>query len=135
MSTAISRILYIDDDPDDLFIFSETLESQFPQYKILQAQNGEEGLKKMRELEETPSLVILDMNMPKIDGRQVLQSIRQNPLWAKIPVVVFTTSASGADVDFGRNFGASFVTKPMNYDTLKETVKTLISFCVPASSE
>jgi len=129
MTEGKDRILYIDDDPDDLFIFSETLETQFPRYKIFQAQNGEDGLKAMNDLDGSVCLVILDMNMPKIDGRQILQSIRQNPQWAHVPVVVFTTSASKADIAFGQELGADFVTKPMNYDTLKETVKILVGYC------
>ncbi len=123
------KILYIDDDPDDLFIFSETLETQFPEYAILQAQTGEEGLKKMDEENGNLCLVILDMNMPKVDGRQILRSIRENPRWASIPVVVFTTSASNADIAFVSDMGADFVTKPMTYDSLKDTVKTLVSYC------
>jgi CheY-like chemotaxis protein len=73
-----------------------------------------------------PGLILLDLNMPKKDGREALKEIRANPDLRKIPVVVLTTSK--ADTDIGRIYelGAnSFISKPVSFDSLVEVMKIL----------
>jgi CheY-like chemotaxis protein len=124
--------LYIDDDADDLLIFSESLESLYPGVTVLKAQSGEEGVELLSKLEEDskplPQLIILDMNIPKMDGRQTLQTIRNNKSWEKIPVVIFTTTTNNADIEFCKKFGADCVTKPMDYNSLTHTMQRLVSY-------
>lgn len=127
-----NTLLYIDDDTDDLLIFSESLESLYPGVTVLKAQNGEEGVELLSKMEEDlkplPRLIILDMNIPKMDGRQTLQMIRNNKNWEDIPVVIFTTTTNNADMEFCKKYGADCITKPMDYKSLTQTMQRLVSY-------
>ena len=126
-------ILYIDDDQDDLMIFGDSIGSLYPGITIFKAQSGEEGLALLNRLEQSsmpfPSLIVLDMNMPKMDGRQTLQKIKGTIKWEDIPVVIFTTSSNREDIEFCKRYGTECITKPMSYKNLDHTIKQLISHC------
>jgi CheY-like chemotaxis protein len=133
-----TAILYIDDDQDDLMIFGDSIGNLYPGITLLKAQSGEEGLAMLQHLEQSampfPSLIVLDMNMPKMDGRQTLQRIKGTTKWEDIPVVIFTTSYNREDIEFCRRFGTECITKPMSYKNLDNTIKQLISHCnIPLS--
>lgn len=135
MADKTSGILYIDDDEDDLLIFGESIEAHYPGIVMLKATGGEEGIALLSLLKEErkpyPSLIILDMNMPKMDGRQTLKAIRSKEEWADIPVVIFTTSTSAPDIEFSRSYGIACITKPMNYESLGKVVRQLLCYCNP----
>jgi CheY-like chemotaxis protein len=131
-------ILYIDDDQDDLMIFGDSIGSLYPGVNVLKAQSGEEGLSILQSLERSakpyPALIMLDMNMPRMDGRQTLQHIKNNNNWSDIPVVIFTTSSNNEDIEFCKRYNTQCITKPMSYKNLDHTVKQLISHCkIPLS--
>ena len=127
-----NTFLYIDDDADDLLIFGEALESLYPGVTVLKAQSGEEGVELLSKMEADskpfPRLIILDMNIPKMDGRQTLQTIRNNKNWQNIPVVIFTTTTNSADMEFCKKYGADCITKPMDYKSLTQTMQRLVSY-------
>ena len=122
-------ILYIDDDQDDLMIFGDAIGNLYPGTTVLTAQSGEEGIALLRHMEQNaqpfPALVVLDMNMPKMDGRQTMQAIKSN--WEDLPVVIFTTSSNQEDIEFCKSFGTECITKPMNYKHLNHTMHLLVS--------
>jgi len=122
-------ILYIDDDQDDLMIFGDAIGNLYPGITVITAESGEEGIAILRNMEQDaqpfPSLVVLDMNMPRMDGRQVLQEIKRR--WEEIPVVIFTTSSNQLDIEFCKRFGTECITKPMNYKNLNHTMQLLVS--------
>jgi len=128
-----TTILYIDDDPDDLMIFGESISSLYPGICILKAQSGEEGINILNMLEKEnrpyPSLVMLDLNMPKMNGRQTLEYIRSKQKWEDIPVVIFTTCSSVSDIEFCKNYNTDCVTKPMSYKYLNQTIQQLFTYC------
>ncbi|MGN6416855.1 MAG: response regulator [Pseudobacter sp.] len=132
MSADNLTILYIDDDPDDLLIFGESINSLHPNAEVLKAQGGEEGLSMLSEIEENnerfPNLIILDMNMPRMNGKQTLEAIRGRNKCADVPVVIFTTYSNHADTEFFRNFGCACITKPMSYENLTQTMKQVLSY-------
>lgn len=123
--------MYIDDDPDDLLIFGETIVKMYPEITVLKAQSADEGLNILNRLEQEskpfPSLIMLDMNMPKKDGRQTLKDIRGRQQWEDIPVVIFTTSSNIADIEFCRSYGTNCITKPMSYKNLNQTIRQIVS--------
>lgn len=139
MTDETPGILYIDDDEDDLLIFGESIESIYPGIAVLKAPGGEEGIAILNLLEQEqrpfPNLIILDLNMPRMDGRQTLLAIRSREQWAHIPVVIFTTSASTPDIEFSRNYGTACITKPMSYESLGKVVRQLLSYCSPPLSK
>ena len=127
-------ILMADDDADDRLLAKDALaECQIPS-DLQFVENGEELIDylkrrgKFSQLSETtrPGLILLDLNMPKKDGREALKEIKSDPEFQKIPVVVLTTSK--ADTDIGRIYelGAnSFISKPVSFDSLVEVMKAL----------
>src|SRR5687767_11074298 len=109
-------ILCVDDDPEDLELLQHALQTVGSNYRIEQANNGEEALARlhqMKEAAELPCLVVLDINMPRMDGKQTLVSIQADSVLAAVPVVIFTTSSSMLDKMFFAKKNVEFITKPV----------------------
>jgi len=127
-------ILMADDDPDDCLLAREALlESKFSN-ELYFVSDGEELMDylyhrgKHRQVSRSPrpSLILLDLNMPKKDGREALREIRADPNLRVIPVVVLTTSKAEEDIYHSYNLGAnSFIVKPVTYSSLIEVMQTL----------
>src|SRR5664279_1818360 len=107
-------VLCVDDDPDDRELIRDAIFQVDPSYSVAQATNGKEALQYLvRALDsELPCLVIMDLNMPVMDGKQTVVEIRKNRKLSQVPVVVFTTSSHSADLNFCRQHGVELVTKP-----------------------
>lgn len=134
MSTSKSIvILMADDDADDRLLAKDALAECRLANDLHFVENGEElidYLKHRGKFTQTdsprPGLILLDLNMPKKDGREALKEIKADPELRKIPVVVLTTSK--ADTDIGRIYelGAnSFISKPVSFDSLVEVMKII----------
>ena len=98
-------ILIAEDDADDRFLFKTAFEEKGYKDQIEFVENGIELWRFLQEIEKRtpdkrsfPSFILLDLNMPKKDGREVLREIKQHPIFKKIPVVVFTTTNSENEV-------------------------------------
>jgi CheY-like chemotaxis protein len=106
-------IFYAEDDPDDFEMVRDSF-AKYPDINLIQCRNGQElvNLLQQQGPSALPCLIILDMNMPVMDGRQALVQIRKEELYRKIPVVVFTTSSSQLDQFFAKSYQAQFITKP-----------------------
>lgn len=131
-TVAKHTILYADDDLDDLFIVSQAFKAQESDVTIIHAKNGLEALTYLDELHARntrPCLVILDINMPGMNGREALVKIRQSNIFKKLPVVLFTTSSSLLDREFARKWNADFITKPLIYSELEGLARIFISLC------
>ncbi len=92
----MKHILVIDDEPLLVMIFEEFL--SYEGYHVLTAYGGEEGLARLNN-DPPPDLILLDLKMPGTSGKMVMQKLRQNPLFQKIPVIIVTGSEKN-DVDF-----------------------------------
>lgn len=119
------HILLADDDEDDRFLIREAFQRQFASCQVTTADNGEELLDMLHDMEGSsssntlPDLILLDLNMPRLDGRNALKIIKQNPVWRLIPVVIMTTSDAATDVELSYQNGAnSFITKPATFQEL-----------------
>ena len=118
-------ILVVDDNEDDVLLLQESLRD-LPMVNLVQAvRDGDEALSFLRREGQyagacRPGLVLLDINMPRKNGFEVLAEMKSDPLLRLIPVVMLTTSNRDADVMAAYGGGAcSFVTKPVNFDRLK----------------
>jgi CheY-like chemotaxis protein len=128
------RLLLAEDDPDDQLLIREALTESRIANELDVVSDGEELLDYLkrrgayRDLDgqPLPGLIFLDLNMPRLDGREALREIKGDPELKRIPVTVLTTSDAEEDVlrtyDLGVN---SFVTKPMRFEDLVEVVRTL----------
>lgn len=124
-------ILWADDDADDLELFLGVLRELTSDYNIRECRNGKEVLDYLDGLSTDgyPCLIILDMNMPVLSGRDTLASLKNNTLHKDIPVVVFTTSSSDLDKRFCEHHHTEMITKPPTYDKLKDIVGRMLQFC------
>ena len=125
-------ILYAEDDADDLYMVNQAFQQFDSSIRLIHALNGFEALKYLGDLKEadmTPCLVILDVNMPGMDGKETLIRIKQSDDYKNIPVILFTTSSSDGDQAFARKWGAYFITKPVMYHELEQLAKTFVGHC------
>jgi len=123
-------ILCVDDDPDDREMIRDVLKACDPRFHVAEAGDGREALDYLRteeSLTNPPCLIILDMNMPRLSGRETLAILKSEAETEAIPVVVFTTSNAAADSSFCSRFGVEMVTKPPTYDALKAIVLRFLS--------
>ncbi|MEM9924966.1 MAG: response regulator [Cyanobacteria bacterium P01_D01_bin.50] len=127
-------ILMADDDEDDRMLTSEALIESIFQYELNFVQDGEELMDYLYQREKyanpknapPPDLILLDLNMPKKDGREALREIKASPTFRHIPVVVLTTSKAEEDIQLSYHLGAnSFIIKPVTFASLVEVMKTI----------
>jgi len=125
-------ILMADDDADDRLMTKEALEESRLACHLDFVEDGEELMDylyqrgKYAEGAPLPSLILLDLNMPKKGGREALEEIKADPRLRRIPVVVLTTSKAEEDVCRTYDLGASsFIVKPVAFEALVEVMKTL----------
>lgn len=125
-----------EDDEDDYLLILEALNKTANIGCIHWSKDGEELLnyldtceKSDNAQEKLPSLIILDFNMPKKDGREALEEIKNHPERRKIPVVVLTTSQASSDIEQAYQLGAnSFIQKPFKYVDFKSAMETLLKY-------
>ncbi len=127
-------ILMADDDEDDCMLIREALAESHLQNSINIVTDGEElmdylyhrGSYTDPKMAPRPGLILLDLNMPKKDGREALQEIKADPQLRQIPVVVMTTSKSEDDIGYTYSLGAnSFIIKPVTFASLVEVMRTI----------
>lgn len=132
-------ILMADDDADDRMLTKDALEESRVLNELRFVEDGEELMEyltrkgKYANIEDSPrpGLILLDLNMPKKDGREALKEIKSDPNLRRIPVVIMTTSKAEEDVFRSYDFGASsFITKPVTFDRLVELMRTLGEYWV-----
>lgn len=126
------EVLVIDDEPGDIELVRRAIESGPYPCRVTTAIDGTDGLSKIRSAAHgappaaTPDLILLDLNMPRMNGREFLQAIKHDPHLAHIPVVVLTTSTAERDVDRVYDLGAAgYVTKPVDLDQLYKTIHSI----------
>ncbi len=123
-------ILYAEDDSDDRVIFESSFSQNTDEVDIQIFNDGLELLHHLRaESDLQPHLIVLDINMPRLGGKDVLRILRDMPPYAKIPVVLLTTSSSPVDRFFAQHFNAEFITKPMDEKEMHTIKKELLKFC------
>jgi CheY-like chemotaxis protein len=86
-------------------------------------------LKALRATDQKPCLIILDINMPRMDGKETLQHIRTMVQFDEVPVMLFTTSTQRFDQDFARRYKAGFLTKPIDDRQMDAIIKNFLAHC------
>lgn len=129
-------ILLVEDDPGDELITREAFEHNKLKNRLHVAHDGEEGLNYLYRRGEfadapRPDLILLDLNLPKYDGRQLLEKIKSDPDLSRIPVVVLTTSSAEEDILKSYKLHANaYVTKPVDLDQFMKAVRQIDEFFV-----
>jgi CheY-like chemotaxis protein len=129
MNSDIAQILLVEDNQDDYDATVRSLKKNHLINPVHWCKNGQEALDYLKSKEtesQKPSLILLDLNMPGIDGRQVLERIKADPKLRSIPVIILTTSSDSKDVEQCYNIGAStYIQKPVSFEGLTEAIRTM----------
>lgn len=128
MLPASRYILCVDDDADDLLFITTALQQADPALHTTIAYNGVEALAVLEEAyaaRHLPLLVIMDINMPRMDGKAVVATLKKDPRFASLRLVVYTTSNSGVDRLFCDHYGVKLVTKPYSYAEVINSVQSI----------
>jgi CheY-like chemotaxis protein len=125
-------ILYADDDQDDLMLVKDAFNKYSSYIEVVTVENGNEALSylsNLSPLDPVPCLIILDINMPRLNGKEVLKEIRLMERFRQTPVVLFSTSSHYYERQFAEDYNAAFITKPMDMGQLEEVTDKFIEQC------
>ena len=122
------HILLVEDNPADVRLVQEGLRDAGIEHRLTVANDGVEAMERLHHLEEIgdPDIILLDLNLPRMGGHEVLQRVKAERRLRRIPVVILTTSAEEADVhEAYLNQVNSFVTKPVGFREFADLIKDL----------
>ena len=128
------EVLLVEDNPGDVRLTQEALKEGKLAVNLTVARDGLEAVEMLQQRNRfasaaRPDLILLDLNLPKIDGRQVLSEIKSDPALMRIPVVVLTTSAADSDIQTTYGSHANcYITKPVDMERFVDIVKLLEEF-------
>lgn len=128
------EILMVDDNPADIDLTSEVLAQSKGHFHVNAVNDGAEAISFLRRQGKyakapVPDLVVLDLNLPRKDGCEVLSDIKADPELAKIPVVIFTTSQADSDITRSYKLGANcYLRKPGNLPEFVAVVQSMAQF-------
>ena len=125
------HILLVDDNEGDVLLTKEALEEAKIVNRISVAYDGMEALRFLKKEppfrgQDSPDLILLDINLPKMDGTELLGIIKNDPLLKRIPVIMLTTSSSEKDIMTSyNNYANCYITKPVDLDRFMDVVRTI----------
>ncbi|MTI84439.1 MAG: response regulator [Firmicutes bacterium] len=128
------NILLVEDNPADVRLTLEALKDERLYNELIVAEDGAEALEILRQKgkyadQPLPDIILLDLNLPRKDGREVLKEIKTDDKLKRIPVVVLTSSEAEADIVRAYDYNANcYITKPVGWDQFKNIIKTIGDF-------
>jgi len=124
-------ILYVDDDAEDREFLSHELTKVDPYVEVKLAEDGLQALRYLDTIKGTrlPCLIVLDLNMPFLDGREIHQRIKTDEVLQAVPVVIFSSSEKPDDKRSFAEMGTEYFTKPVYMDQLKKIASHMVSLC------
>ena len=131
MNSLPKKILYVDDDLDDCLLLKQAINKISP-IEIVYAHNGLEALailNQQRQTNSLPRLIVLDINMPVIDGIQTLEEIKKDSAFKIIPIVIFTTSVNSLNTETLKNQDIDILIKPTDWVSYSQIANKLVSYC------
>ena len=127
-------VLMVEDDPDDIYLTQNALRDSRLRMNLHVVNDGVEAMQYLRREKRyaqsrRPDLVLLDLNLPRMDGRDVLAMIKEDPALADIPVVILTTSTADRDIaESYRNHANCYISKPVNIEKFRSVVASIENF-------
>jgi CheY-like chemotaxis protein len=127
------QVLLVEDNPGDARLAREALADSKLRLEVIEAHDGEAAIEVLRNAHTSngylPDLILLDLNLPRKDGREVLAEVKSNPEWMHIPVVVLTSSKAEEDILATYQLHAnSFISKPIDLTQMQRVVKEIKDF-------
>ena len=123
-------ILLVEDDPADAMLIQDALRERPWQHVVTQVEDGVAALQHLNDPEQPhPDLILMDLNMPRMNGRELLAVLKADQTLKAIPVVVLTTSAAPDDVSAAyQGYANAYITKPVNLDDFISAVRSIDAF-------
>tara|TARA_R100000306_G_C4272718_1_gene90992 strand:- start:46 stop:492 length:447 start_codon:yes stop_codon:yes gene_type:complete len=127
-------ILLVEDNPGDVRLTVEAFKEGEIRHNVHVTPNGLEALKFLKKNDNyqdaiTPDLILVDLNMPIMDGREFLKEVKQDPKLKKIPVCILSTSSAETDINDSYNLHAnSYISKPMQLNDYREVIRTIAKY-------
>jgi CheY-like chemotaxis protein len=123
------NILFIEDDTIETMKLNRTIAKLGEKHTIIQANNGEEALRILKEEQQLPDIILLDLNMPRMNGIEFLQILKKDEILKYLPAIILTTSENRTDLLECYRIGiAGYVIKPLKYEDYEEKIKKLIAY-------
>jgi CheY-like chemotaxis protein len=136
-----TTILVAEDDMDDRFLLQSAFNEGGDQEVLEFVENGIEVMEYLDSVSQKgdegsfPEIIILDLNMPKKNGKEVLAEIKQHPVYKKIPVIIYTTTTNEVEVKKCYELGANtYIVKPITFDALRDVVLSIRSYWLSTAS-
>ena len=121
------KILLIEDDLDDIELLQEALSSRSVPYNMEIVNDGGEAINYIRSCVDCPDVIILDFNLPKVHGREIILEIKSIASFKNIPLLVLTTSSAKEDIEYAYLNGADkYLVKPVDTEKTNELVNTIV---------
>ncbi|MFL5746669.1 MAG: response regulator [Niastella sp.] len=127
-------ILHIDDDLDDRYLVRKALNNIDPSIVLREAQDGKKAIDFLQQAKlfgDLPCLIILDINMPVMDGYDTFREIKKDDVLSTIPIVIFTTSRDSKELNYWRDNNIEIVSKPASFDEFTMSVKSILGYFSP----
>ncbi|WP_159023714.1 response regulator [Formosa sp. L2A11] len=123
------KILLIEDDMIEVMKLNRAISSLKLHHKIIEANNGEDALSLLGKKEDLPDIILLDLNMPKINGIEFLNILKQDDVLKYIPTIILTTSSNQKDLLECYKIGvAGYVLKPLKYEEYVSKIEKLLAY-------
>lgn len=125
-------IIFADDDADDLDLITGYFKQYEPSVSVLEFRNGREVISFLEEFavnRELPVLLVLDMNMPRMNGKDTVLAIRKHPTLRSLPVLIYSTATGKEEEAFCKQYAVTWVNKPSNIEQVKYVAQVVAEFC------
>ncbi|AEV99632.1 hypothetical protein A4D02_27780 [Niastella koreensis] len=131
-------ILHIDDDQDDRYLVRKVIDNIDPSIVLREAQDGKKAidfLNQARLFGDLPCLIILDLNMPVMDGYDTYKGISKDEVFSSIPIVIFTTSRDENELKYWEDKNIEIVSKPASFEEFTMSVKRILGYFSPVKNK
>jgi DNA-binding response OmpR family regulator len=126
MKTPI-KILLIEDDPDDVELLRDSLNNFDVFYEMNVINDGALVSDYLKTNREIPDVIVLDLNLPRVHGKEILKEIKFRSIYSEVPLLILTTSSAREDMEYSYQHGAKkFLRKPTNMEGIQMTVRTIV---------
>ena len=121
------KVLLIEDDIDDVDLLKEAFSDNRVEYEMAVIMEGDKVGPYLTSPDTIPGIIIMDLNLPKTDGKEILKEIKSTEIFKNIPLIVFSTSSSKEDAEYAYSLGANkFITKPTTIAGWNETISVIV---------